>query len=76
MKEDKIRARLSYSFWLNIAKAIDCPARAESTCEEIHRQMDDRMLFGTIQQSDWDKESMDLALEDFKSKWAKFKKLA
>ena len=37
--------------------------------------MDDRMLFGTVQQSEWDKESMDLALADFKSAWTKFEKL-
>ena len=75
MKKNKIRDRISYDFWLNIVKRIDCPARAESTCEEIHRQMDGRMLFGTSQQSEWDKESMELALEDFKSKWVKFGKI-
>ncbi len=54
---------------------MDSPARAETICEEIYRQMDDRMLFGTIQQAEWDKESMDLALADFTEAWSKFKKL-
>jgi hypothetical protein len=73
--KNKIRERISYEFWLNIIKSIACPVRAEYTCEEIHRQMDNRMLFGTTQQSEWDKESMELALEDYKSKWVKFQKV-
>ena len=71
MKEDKIRARLSYSFWANIVKKIDCPTRGESICNEIFKQMDERFLFNSEQQSRWDKESMDLALADFKSAWTK-----
>lgn len=54
---------------------MDSPARATTICEEIYGQMDDRMLFGTIQQAEWDKESMDLALADFTEAWSKFKKL-
>ncbi len=71
MKEDKIRNRVSYSFWVNIVKKVDCPTRGEAICAEIYKQMDDRMLFNTEQQSRWDKESMDLALADFKSAWTK-----
>ncbi len=74
-KDNKTRLRKSYSFWLNIVKSVDSPARAETICDEIYRQMDDRMLFGTIQQAEWDKESMDLALADFTEAWSKFKKL-
>ena len=67
----KIRVRKSYEFWYNIVKSIDCPARAETICPQIYTQMDDRMLFGTCQQAEWDKESMELAVADFKSKWVK-----
>ena len=74
-QENKIRLRKSYSFCLNIVKSVDSPARAETICEEIYRQMDDRMLFSTQQQATWDKESMDLALGDFTEAWSKFKKL-
>ena len=74
-QENKIRLRKSYSFWLNIVKSVDSPARAETICEDIYRQMDDRMLFSTQQQATWDKESMDLALGDFTEAWSKFKKL-
>ena len=71
----KIRVRKSYSFWLKIIKKIDCPMRAERICSEIYIQMDDRMLFSTEQQARWDKESMDLALADFKKAWSRQKKL-
>ena len=68
MKEDKIRKRLSYSFWLSIAKSCPNISVANTVCHEVYKRMDDRMLFGSAQQSDWDKESMDLALEDFSQK--------
>ncbi len=74
-KDNKIRLRKSYSCWLNIVKSVDSPARAETICDEIYRQMDDRMLFSTQQQATWDKESMDLALADFTEAWGTFKKL-
>ena len=64
MKEDKIRARLSYSFWRSIAKSCPNEVVANKVCNEVYKRMDDRMLFGTAQQAEWDKESMDLALDD------------
>ena len=67
MKQDKIRKRVSYSFWGNIIKAIDSPSNAQLICSEIYNKMNSRMLFNTVQQSAWDKESMELALSDFKS---------
>ena len=68
MKEDKIRTRLSYSFWLSIAKSCANPAIANNVCNEVYKRMDDRMMFNTEQQSRWDKESMELALGDFSQK--------
>ena len=68
VKEDKIRARLSYSFWFSIAKSCRNPSVANNVCHEVYKRMDDRMMFNTEQQSRWDKESMDLALEDFSQK--------
>ena len=75
MKEDKIRNRLSYSFWLSIVKSCPNPAVSNNVCYEVYKQMDNRMMFNTEQQARWDKESMDLAFADFKSAWTKFKKL-
>ena len=75
MKEDKIRARLSYSFWLSIIKSCPNPAVADNVCDEVYKQMDNRMMFNTAQQSTWDRESMDLALADSKKAWGSFKKL-
>ena len=68
MKKDKIRARLSYSFWLGIVKSCPNLSVANNVCHEVYKRMDDRMMFNTEQQSRWDKESMDLALEDFSQK--------
>ena len=68
MKEDKIRARLSYSFWLSIAKSCPNPSVANNVCHEVYKRMDDRMMFNTEQQSNWDKESLELALDDFSQK--------
>ena len=69
MKEDKIRKRVSYSFWLNIVSS--CPnwlGVPNRVCHEVYKQMDNRMMFNTEQQANWDKESMELALEDFSQK--------
>ena len=68
MKEDKIRARLSYSFWLSIVKSCPNVVVANKVSHEVYKRMDDRMMFNTEQQARWDKESMDLALEDFSQK--------
>ena len=67
-KEAQVRNRLSYSFWLSIAKSCANPAIANNVCNEVYKRMDDRMMFNTEQQSMWDKESMELALEDFSQK--------
>ena len=68
MKEDKIRARLSYSFWLSIVKSCPNLSVSNHVCHEVYKQMDNRMMFNTEQQANWDKESMELALEYFSQK--------
>ncbi len=68
MKKNKIRDRISYSFWLNIVNACRNSVVANKVCDEVYRQMDNRMMFHTEQQSRWDKESMELALVDFSQK--------
>ena len=68
MKEDKIRNRMSYSFWVNIVHACRNRVVANNVCDEVYKQMDNRMMFNTEQQANWDKESMELALEDFSQK--------
>lgn len=75
MNNDKIRKRVSYNFWLNIIKNIGCPTKAESTCEAVFNEMNGRNMFGTLQQSKWDEESMGVALNDFKGAWVKFEKI-
>jgi hypothetical protein len=63
-KEDKIRKRLSYSFWRNIASEFKDVKQAEYICNKVFDMMDMRMMFNTNQQAGWDKESLELVLQD------------
>jgi len=74
-KKNQIRKRTSYWFWRNIAREVKTWSGADSfggkmICDQMWRYMDDRFMFGTCQQSEWDKESMKLAVEDFFAKIA------
>jgi|SaaInlV_165m_DNA_1040744.scaffolds.fasta_scaffold24871_2 hypothetical protein len=68
MKKNKIRDRISYNFWVNIVESCGNSLIANKVCDSVFRQMDTRNMFGTQQQANWDKESMELALDDFSQK--------
>ena len=71
----KVRARKSYTFWNNIVNSFDKPSNikdskrildmARKTCNVMWQQINDRMMFNSEQQADWDEESMEVALFDF-----------
>ena len=65
MKKNKIRDRISYNFWVNIVESCGNALIANKVCDSVFLQMDTRNMFGTQQQANWDKESMELALDDF-----------
>ena len=66
---DQIQKRVSYSFWKQITETINNQhLSSEEKVRAMHIILNDRMMFNTEQQSRWDKESMDLALEDFSQK--------
>ena len=64
MKKNKIRDRVSYFFWRNIVSAFGRSHEARAICARVWEEMDNRMLFNSEQQANWDKESMELALDD------------
>tara|TARA_B110000196_G_C20447283_1_gene343400 strand:+ start:255 stop:467 length:213 start_codon:yes stop_codon:yes gene_type:complete len=68
MKKNKIRDRISYYFWVNIVESCENRVVANKVCDSVFLQMDTRNMFGTQQQANWDKESMELALDDFSQK--------
>lgn len=66
----QVRKRSSYCFWRNIVREIKTWGGTDAfstnmICEQMWRYMDDRWMFNTQQQAKWDKESMQLAVEDF-----------
>ena len=74
-KNKQIRKRTSYCFWRNIVREVRTWSGADSfggnmICDQMWRYMDDRFMFGTRKQSQWDKESMKLAVEDYFAKIA------
>jgi len=65
-KEDRIRKRMSYSFWRNIANEFKDAKQAKYICDKVYCMMDMRMMFNTNQQAGWDRESLELVLQDIK----------
>jgi hypothetical protein len=71
----KVRARKSYIFWNNIINSFNETSNikdsktvldmARKTCNVMWQQMNDRMMFSTERQANWDEESMEVALFDF-----------
>tara|TARA_Y100000310_G_scaffold197051_1_gene197149 strand:- start:370 stop:639 length:270 start_codon:yes stop_codon:yes gene_type:complete len=73
---NKVRERKSYLFWKRITYAFIIPnvfkrqghgSRldiATQVCNRMWEEMDERKMFRTQQQSDWEKESLELALND------------
>ena len=65
MMNGKIRNRDSYRFWHNIVYSFSNPTEANKVCWVMWKSMDELWMFNTRKQSNWNKESLALALDDF-----------
>ena len=70
----KVRKRKSYFFWDRIINSLDRSNfkdgkifldATRKTCNIVFQEIDNRNMFNSEQQANWDEESMEVALFDF-----------
>lgn len=63
-KDDRIRKRVSYSVWKQMAEFLDSKPVVPEILRYFHNHLDTNHMYGTEQQAMWSEESLELAIRD------------